>query len=180
MKIENNKMVAVNYVLTVEGEIADQSREDAPLQFIFGTGMLLPKFEEAIVGKEVGDKVEFTLAPADGYGEVNQEAVVELPKSIFEVDGVVAEDMLFVDNVIPMADASGNRMMGKVTAVGEESVTMDFNHPMAGATLNFAVEVVSVRDTTPEDFAQGGGCSCGDGGCSDSGCSDGCCGDCEC
>ena len=142
MKIENNKMVAVDYVLTVDGEVADQSREGAPLQFIFGTGMLLPKFEEAILGKEVGDKVEFTLSPADGYGEVNAEAVVELPKSLFEVDGVVADDMLFVDNVIPMADAAGNRMMGKVTAVGEESVTMDFNHPMAGATLNFAVEVV--------------------------------------
>ncbi len=172
MKIENNKMVSVNYVLTVEGEIADQSREDAPLQFVFGTGMLLPKFEEAILDKEVGDKVEFTLAPADGYGEANPEAIVELPKSIFEVDGVVAEDMLFEGNIIPMADASGNRMMGKVTVVGEESVTMDFNHPMAGATLNFAVEVVAVRDTTPEDFAQSEGCGCGSSSCD-------CDGDCE-
>ncbi len=178
MKIENNKMVSVDYVLTVEGEVADQSREGAPLQFIFGTGMLLPKFEEAILGKEVGDKVEFTLAPADGYGEANPEAVVELPKSIFEVDGVVAEDMLFEGNIIPMADAAGNRMNGRVTEVSEESVKMDFNHPMAGAVLNFSVSVVEVRDVTPEDLAaQGGGCSCGDCDCGDGDCGDGGCGD---
>ncbi len=169
-------MVAVNYTLTVNGEIADQSQPGAPLQFIFGSGMLLPKFEEAILDKEVGDKVSFTLEATDGYGEVNTEAIVELPKSLFEVDGVIAEDMLVVGNPIPMADAAGNRMVGVVTVVGDESVTMDFNHPMAGKTLNFDVEVVMVRDVVPEDLAAPeGGCSCG-GDCG-SGCDcdgDGC------
>ncbi len=173
MKVESNKMVAVNYTLTVNGEIADQSQPGAPLQFIFGSGMLLPKFEEAILDKEVGDSVSFTLEAADGYGEVNPEAVVELPKSLFQVDGVVAEEMLVVGNPIPMADAAGNRMVGVVTAVGEESVSMDFNHPMAGKTLNFEVEVVMVRDVEPEDLASAGGCGCG---CGDSGD----CGDCNC
>ncbi len=179
MKVENNKMVAVNYKLTVEGEVADQSQPGAPLQFVCGTGMLLPKFEEAIMGKEVGESVAFTLEPADGYGEANPEAIVELPKSLFEVDGVVAEDMLFEGNHIPMADAQGNRLNGLVVSVAEETVTMDFNHPMAGHTLNFEVEVAMVRDVTPEDMAPAGGCSCGGGGCSDEGgCGDGCCGDC--
>ncbi len=176
MKVENNKMVAVDYKLTVEGEVADQSQPGAPLQFICGTGMLLPKFEAAIMDKEVGESVSFTLEPADGYGEVNPEAIVELPKSLFEVDGVVADDMLFEGNIIPMADAQGNRMNGIVKAVSEEGVTMDFNHPMAGHTLNFEVTVAMVRDVTPEDIgqAQGGGCG---GGC---GCDDcGCEGDCE-
>ncbi len=177
MKVENKKMVSVAYTLTVEGEIADKSQPDAPLQFICGTGMLLPKFEEQIMGKEVGDKVSFTLAPADGYGEVAAEAIVALPKSIFMVDGQLAEDVLFEGNVVPMADAQGNRMMGRITEIAEETVTMDFNHPMAGATLNFEVEVVGVRDVTPEDMmgAQGGGCGCGSEGCNCSGdCSDGC------
>ncbi|MFI3269648.1 MAG: peptidylprolyl isomerase [Rikenellaceae bacterium] len=174
MKVENKKKVAVNYKLTVEGVVADESRPGEPLEFIFGAGMLLPKFEEAILGLEAGEKVAFTLAPADGYGEVNPEAIVELPKSIFEVEGEVPEDMLFEGNHIPMADAQGNRLMGIVKSVGEESVMMDFNHPMAGATLNFEVEVASVRDTTPEDFAPQGGCSCG---CGDSDCS--CDGDCS-
>lgn len=173
-------MVAVDYTLTVDGEVADKSQPGAPLQFVFGTGMLLPKFEENILGKEVGEKVAFTLDAQDGYGEVAQEAIVALPKSIFMIDGKIDEGMLFEGNVVPMADASGNRMMGRITAVGEEDVTMDFNHPMAGCTLNFEVEIVEVRDVTPEDMAPQGGCNCGcEGNCDDSeggcGCDGGSC-----
>mgnify|MGYP003412368913 FL=1 len=178
MKVENSKMVSVHYTLTVDGQIADQSPEGQPLQFICGTGMLLPKFEGAIMGKEAGDKVSFTLAPADGYGEIVPEAVVDLPKNIFMVDGKLAEEMLFVGNQIPMSDSQGNRMLGVVKEVAEETVKMDFNHPMAGKTLNFDVEVVEVRDVTPEDLAAQGGCNCGCHGDCESGCDSGC--DCGC
>ncbi|MEG1645179.1 MAG: peptidylprolyl isomerase [Alistipes sp.] len=177
MKVDKNKMVAVEYTLTVDGKIADQSKPGAPLEFICGTGMLLPKFEEAIMGKEPGEKVTFTLAPKDGYGELMAEAIVDLPKSIFMVDGKLAEDILFIGSQVPMSDAQGNRMLGIVKEVGEEIVKMDFNHPMAGKTLDFAVEVVSTRDVTPEDLAaQGGGCSCG---CDHEDCDGGCEGGCE-
>ena len=152
MKVEQNKMVGVDYKLTVDGQIADQSRPGQPLEFIFGTGMLLPKFEEAILGKEIGEAVSFTLEPKDGYGELIADAVVDLPKNIFMVDGKLAEDILFVGSQVPMSDNQGNRMMGIVKEVGDETVKMDFNHPMAGKTLNFDVEVVSVRDVTPEDL----------------------------
>ena len=170
MKAEQNKMVAVDYTLTVDGQIADRSQPGQPLEFIFGTGMLLPKFEAAIAGKEPGERVAFTLAPADGYGEFIPDAVVELPKNIFMIDGKLAEEMLVVGRQIPMSDRDGNRMMGTVKEVGDQTVKMDFNHPMAGKTLNFEVEVVSVRDVTPEDLQ--GHCSCGDcgGDCHDEGC----------
>ena len=158
MKVEQNKMVGVDYKLTVDGQIADQSRPGQPLEFIFGTGMLLPKFEEAIEAK-------------DGYGEVIADAIVDLPKDIFMVDGKLAEDILFEGSQVPMSDAQSNRMMGIVKEVGESTVKMDFNHPMAGKTLNFDVEVVSVRDVTPEDLQ--GGCSCGEcGGDCGKGCGD--------
>ena len=165
MKVEQNKMVGVDYKLTVDGQIADRSRPGEPLEFIFGTGMLLPKFEEAILGKEVGEKVSFTLDPKDGYGERIAEAEVDLPKEIFMVDGKLTEEILFVGSQVPMSDNQGNRMMGIVKEVGDQTVKMDFNHPMAGKTLHFDVEVVSVRDVTPEDLQ--GGCGCGDcgGGC---------------
>lgn len=161
MKVEQNKMVGVDYKLTVDGKIADQSQPGQPLEFIFGTGMLLPKFEEAISGKEPGEKVSFTLSPKDGYGELVDEAIVDLPKNIFMVEGKLAEDILFEGSQVPMQDAQGNRMIGTVKQVGEENVKMDFNHPMAGKTLNFDVEIVSVRDVTPEDLAAKGSCSCG-------------------
>ena len=98
------------------------------------------------------------------------DAIVDLPKNIFMVDGKLAEDILFVGSQVPMSDNQGNRMMGIVKEVGDETVKMDFNHPMAGKTLNFDVEVVSVRDVTPEDLQ--GGCSCGD-------CGDDCGGGCD-
>ena len=182
MKVEQNKFVAVDYKLTVDGQIADQSHPEHPLEFIFGTGMLLPKFEEAILGKEVGDEVAFTLQPKDGYGEVIAEAIVDLPKNIFMIDGKLAEEMLFVGNQVPMSDNQGNRMLGTIKEVAEETVKMDFNHPMAGKVLNFEVKVVGVRDVQPEDLAPKGGCGCGceHDSCGDEcgdgcGCNDGCC-----
>ena len=107
----------------------------------------------------------FTLAPADGYGEIVDDAIVDLPKTIFMVDGKLAEDILFVGSQIPMANAQGQRMLGVVKEIGDDTVKMDFNHPMAGKTLNFDVEVISVRDVTPEDLA--GKCGCGECSCGD-------------
>ena len=173
MRVEKNKMVAVDYVLTVDGAVADRSQPGHPLQFVFGTGMLLPKFEAAIEGQEPGFKTSFTLAPADGYGEVMDDAIVDLPKTVFMMEGKVADEILFPGSQIPMSDAAGNRLLGVVKEVGDQTVKMDFNHPMAGKTLNFEVEVVSVRDVTPEDLASQGGCGCGCDECHD-GCHDGC------
>ena len=184
MKVAMNKMVSVDYKLTVDGAIADQSQPGQPLEFIYGMGMLLPKFEEAILDKEPGESVAFTLEAKDGYGEVVAEAIVELPKTVFMMDGKIAEEILFVGSQIPMSTSEGQPMMGIVKEVKEESVVMDFNHPMAGKTLNFEVTVVDVRDTTPEDLSKfmGGDCSCGDcgGGCGDHECGEGCdCGGCN-
>ena len=177
MKISENTFVALDYKLEVDGAIADQSQPGQPLKFAYGMGMLLPKFEEAIAGLSAGDEFKFTLTPEHGYGEIIKEAVVELPKATFEVDGAIEPGLLEVGNMIPMADQQGNRLMGRVVAV-TEVVTMDFNHPMAGKTLNFSGKIVEVREITPDDlqgFAGGGGCSCGceDGG--DCSCDEGAC-----
>lgn len=173
MEIQENKFVSLVYTLTVDGAVVDKAENDRPLEFIFGTGMLLPKFEQQIAGKTVGDKVEFTLSPEDGYGVSNDEYIVELPKNLFEVEGVIDEKIVAVGNILPMMDNDGNRLNGRVDAIGETTVTMDFNHPMAGKTLNFAVEVVGVREVTEADTMASAGCSCGSGSCGE-GCEDGC------
>lgn len=184
MQITQDKFVGITYTLTVEGKVADQATAERPLEFIFGMGMLLPKFEEYLEGKTEGDSFKFTLSAAEGYGERIDGNVVDLPKNIFMVDGKVVEAALTVGNMLPMSDSNGNRLMGMVAKVGEDTITMDFNHPMAGKTLNFEGTVVAVRDSTEEDnkrfFGPSEGCGCGchhgDGGC-DGDCD---CGECGC
>lgn len=166
MKIENQKFVALSYTLTVDGEVADQATAEHPLTFVCGSGYLLPEFEKNIEGKTAGEKFEFTLTPDKGYGEINPQMVVELPQDAFRIDGQIEEGLLTVGSQIPMMTGEGAHLLGTVTEVGENTVTMDFNHPLAGKTLNFSGEIIEVRDAREEDFPQfgaNGGCDCGCG-----------------
>ena len=181
MKISDNKVVHLVYQLEVDGQIADKCDESRPLEFIFGAGYLLPKFEENIEGKTVGDKFDFRLTAAEGYGERDPRAVIDLPKTIFMQDGKVMEELLFEGNVIPMMSQQGGVMPGTVVKVGDQHVTMDFNHQMAGKDLHFTGEILLVRDATDEELKNGlhgerKGCGgCKGGNCGDGGCESGCC-----
>lgn len=173
MKAEKNKVVAVSYELEVEGQIADKAGSDRPLEYIQGTGMLLPLFEAAVEGKEPGEGFDFILSPADGYGEYNPNYKFDLPKTAFEVEGKIREDLLVIGNIIPMLNAQGQVIQGKVDSIGEDSVKMDFNHPMAGKTLHFTGKVESVREASEKELNEGlhgeylpqEGCGCGHDGC---------------
>jgi FKBP-type peptidyl-prolyl cis-trans isomerase SlyD len=177
MKIAANKVVSLSYELTVDGDIVETVKADKPMQFIFGTGYLLPKFESHIEGKGAGDAFEFKLAATDAYGEESPDAIVELPKHLFEVDGKIEDGLLTIGNVLPMADADGNRLDGSISEVRDDVVVMDFNHPLAGAELHFKGAVVAVREATEEEMANGlfgeRAASCGSSGCGGcSGCGD--------
>ena len=182
MKIAKDKVVAISYELIVEGKTADKAGAEKPLEYIHGTGMLLPKFEAELEGKEEGDGFAFTLTPAEGYGEINPKYVFDIPKSSFTVDGILREDLLRVGNIIPMLNSAGQVVQGTVAAIGDDTVKMDFNHPMAGKTLNFSGKVESVRDATDKELTEGlhgeylpnDGCNC-DGGCENGGCENGGC-----
>lgn len=177
MKIETNRYVTLTYDLHVgeddERELMESATKEVPLEFIFGTNSMLQSFENQIEGKSAGDTFTFTLTPEEGYGEFEEEKIIELPKSVFEVEGEVDEDILFEGNTIPMMDTDGNKLIGSIVEVKDDVVSMDFNHPLAGETMHFTGDVVDVREATPEEIAalfapEGGGCS----GCSDSGCGD--------
>ena len=150
MKITANKYVAVTYDLNVgegeERELMEKATVEAPLKFIYGTGMMLPAFEKALNGLEVGGTFNFSIEPAEAYGEYNEEHVLDLPKNIFEVDGKFDAEMIKEGNTVPMMDSNGNRMNGSVLEVKDDIVVMDFNHPLAGETLHFSGEVIDVTN----------------------------------
>ena len=178
MKIEQNKVVEFCYELEVEGKVVDQTTKERPLDYIHGTGSLLPKLEAAIEGMEPGDRFDVTLSPADGYGEVDPSRILDLPKSAFEVNGEVREDLLVPGNTIPMLNSMGGVIPGVVLEVSEDSVKMDLNHQMAGKTLHFTGEVLTVREATEkeltEDLHGEFVHSCGCGGCHGGDCGSGC------
>ncbi len=158
MKIEKNKVVSVTYDLRTDGfdgQIIESATEENPLRFIFESGMMLPAFEAQLAGKEKGETFQFQLSPEEAYGEVNQDNIIDLPKKAFELDGKIEEGLLTVGNIIPMQDENGNQFEGIVAKVEGETVTMDFNHPMAGQTLYFIGKIIEVRDATPEELDHG-------------------------
>lgn len=191
MKIAQNMVVEFSYELEVDGNVVDHTTKEKPLDYIHGTNSLLPKLEAHIEGMEPGDKFEITLSPADGYGEVDPNRIIDLPKAAFEVNGEVREDLLVPGNTIPMMNSMGGVIPGVVVEVSADSVKMDLNHQMAGKTLHFTGEIVSVREATEKELTEGlhgefvhscgcGGCHGHDGDCGcDGGCGEGE-GDCGC
>ena len=184
MKIGQNKVVEFCYELEVDGQVVDHTTKERPLDYIHGTGSLLPKLEAHIEDMEPGSKFDVTLSPADGYGEVDPSRIIDLPKAAFEVNGEIREDLLVPGNTIPMMNSMGGVIPGVVLEVSEDSVKMDLNHQMAGKTLHFTGEILTVREATEKELTEGlhgeyvhtcGGChghggECG--GCGDHG--DGC------
>ena len=140
MTIETNKVISLKYELRVNdenGEIVEKVENDRPLQFIYGTGNMLEKFESNISGLGEGETFKFKLKADEAYGNVNAEMVVDVPKDIFKVDGKLDDSLLVIDKVIPMRDQQGNHLNGKVLEIKDEQVTLDFNHPLAGENLFF-------------------------------------------
>lgn len=184
LEIGKYKMVTLTYNLHVDnadGEMVEQATTEKPLEFLYGAGMMLPKFESELDGLKEAADFNITLAKTDAYGELNNDAVVELPKSVFLVDGNFDAELIKLGNTVPMMSSNGQRMNGLVLEITDEIVKMDFNHPLAGEDLFFSGKVVGVREASDEEVAQimsgGGGCGCGSGGgdCSTGDCGDGSC-----
>ena len=177
LEIGKYSMVTLTYDLRLDdehGEVVEKATEDQPLQFLYGAGAMLPKFESQLAGLREGEPFNIRLSKNEAYGEVNEEAVVELPRQVFLVNGEFDAELIQVGNTVPMMSSNGQRLNGLVVEVNNETVKMDFNHPLAGEDLFFAGKVIEVREASDEEVAQilsgGGGCGCGSGGC---GCGEG-------
>jgi len=181
-EIGKYSMVTLTYDLRVDdekGEMVEQATEAQPLEFLYGAGVMLPKFESQLAGLRQGEPFTIKLSKNEAYGDVNNEAIVELPKHVFLVEGKFDDELIKIGNTVPMMSSNGQRLNGLVLEVSDEIIKMDFNHPLAGEDLFFAGKVLGVRKASDEEVAQilsGGGCGCGSGGCDTSSCDDGSCG----
>jgi|AutmiccommuBRH23_1029490.scaffolds.fasta_scaffold00483_11 FKBP-type peptidyl-prolyl cis-trans isomerase SlyD len=166
--IEDNLVVTMDYELSIEGEVVDSSDENEPIIFLQGTGQIIPGLEKSIYGLKVGDKKLITVQPKDGYGEIDPESIVEVPKDEFpddfplelgveitvhtdnEEEEVEEEDVELDDD-----DDDDEEMEATIVAINEKTVTLDFNHPLAGKVLTFSVNILDVREATPEELEHG-------------------------
>lgn len=151
MQIAPNTVASIDYTLTDDdGRILDTSQGREPLTYLHGAGQLIPGLESALEGQSAGDSLAVTVAPADAYGERDERLIQEVSRSAFESVAEVEAGMQF-----QVKDRSGQGRMITVTAVEQDKVTVDANHPLAGKPLNFEVEVVEVRPATDAEIEQG-------------------------
>jgi FKBP-type peptidyl-prolyl cis-trans isomerase SlyD len=160
MPIAKNNVVFISYQLAFPDEdgqpdVVEIVDEKEPMVFIHGLSGLPEAFEENLLGLNEGDTFDFSISAEDAYGNVDPNAIIELPKSIFQAEGQNADEILQIGNFIPMTDDQGNRMQGLVVSIEGETVTMDFNHPLAEKTLMFQGKILKIREATPEEIAHG-------------------------
>nr|BAL53172.1 FKBP-type peptidyl-prolyl cis-trans isomerase SlyD [uncultured Gammaproteobacteria bacterium] len=150
MQVSENKVVSIHYTLTNDaGEVIDTSVGRAPLSYLHGAGNLIPGLEKALEGKACGDHIDVSLAPEEAYGQRDEALIQVVPKSTFEGIEEIEPGMQF------QAQTPAGRQILTVVEVYDDEVVIDGNHPLAGETLHFSVEITEVREATEEELAHG-------------------------
>ena len=150
MQIADKTVVSIHYTLTnALGETIDSSVGQDPLVYLQGAQNIIPGLENALTGKAVGDALQVTVEPAEGYGEIRDELIQEVDRSAFQGVDDIDVCMQF------MAQTPWGEQPVTVVKVEGDQITLDGNHQLAGETLNFDVEVVEVREATTEEVEHG-------------------------
>ena len=162
MNINKNSVVSLGYTLktrtglSLEEKQVEKTDATHPFVFIFGAGMLLPDFENAIRGKKMGDTFDFFISAEKGYGIKNEKYIMNIPIDSFKnPDGTLDLNEVKIGNMLTMNDDKGNQLQGTIVEVTAVHVRMDFNHPLAGHELHFTGEVLNVRSATAEELSHG-------------------------
>jgi FKBP-type peptidyl-prolyl cis-trans isomerase SlyD len=146
--VQSNNVVGFSYVLKdSEGVIIDQS--ETPLEYLHGSKNIIQGLEKALEGLQIGDKKEVVVSPEEGYGEVQEQLVHAFPRSDFPPDLGLEVGLEL------QADTPEGPMIFLVKEIREEDVLMDANHPLAGETLHFSVEIKTIREATEEEKDHG-------------------------
>jgi len=150
LTIQKDCAVGISYVLTnTEGEELDRADKSSPLHYLHGVGQIIPGLEKALEDLKLGDKKTVTIAPKEGYGEINPSLRMTFSKDNFPKETEVKPGMKF------FAESEGQRIMLTVMVVRDTEVDVDGNHPLSGQTLKFEVEVTHLREATKEELAHG-------------------------
>ena len=150
--VADDLVVRLDYTLTLsDGEIYDSSEDSGPLEYLQGHGQLIPGLEQALYDMAVDDEKDVVVTPDVGYGEYDPDALQELPLDMFPPN-MELEEGTSIDLYDEDADEEIEAMINKV---GDDTVTVDFNHPLAGETLNFHIRIVGIRPATPEELDHG-------------------------
>jgi FKBP-type peptidyl-prolyl cis-trans isomerase SlyD len=170
-KVANDLVVSMDYELTVDGEMIDATDPGEPLEFIQGYENIIPGLEKAIDGMSVGETKEVLVKAAEAYGEYDPDGFMEVPKAEFP-----EEIPLEIGLEISVTNDEGEELSAFIEEISLETITLNFNHPLAGKDLQFKVEILGLREATKEELEHGhlhyhdcdceGDCDCDEeGGC---------------
>lgn len=148
MVAKEGSRITVKYKLFIDdpsGDLIEETTSEEPYTFVLGSGEQFEAFDKKMNGLNKGDVFSFSVACEEAFGEVDEEAIVDVPKNAFEHEGKVDDSIFELYKVLPMKDDEGNEFSGVIIALNEESITMDFNHPLAGENIWFDGEVMEVE-----------------------------------
>lgn len=158
MEEKENRIIKVNYQLfDITGgtdELVEATQPDQPFTFLSGVGYALDSFEQHVAQLPAGSMFDFTLQPDEAYGQPAKERVLTLERTIFSIDGKFDSEHIFTGALVPLQNQDGNRFLGRVLEVGDDKVTIDLNHPLAGKTLHFKGTVAENRTATEQEMVQ--------------------------
>lgn len=158
--ITDNVVVTLDYELSVDGQIVDSSDGGDPIIFLQGAGQVIAGLEKSIYGMATGESKLIIITPEDGYGEIDSEEIVEVPRDEFPEDFPLEPGVEITVNSENEDGDEGEEgeeelLEATIVSVSEDSVTLDFNHPLAGKTLTFNVNVLDIREATEEELEHG-------------------------
>lgn len=159
MNLTRNKVASVAYTLTVNDQVIDQADKASPMNFIHGVGGMIPGFEKALEGKTTGESLSIVVDPNEAYGVRNEDLTQDVSREMFTG---IPDDQLVAGAQFQAQTDAGVEVI-TIAAVEGDEVKIDANHPLAGETLHFDVEILDIRDATEEELAHGhvhaaGGC----------------------
>jgi FKBP-type peptidyl-prolyl cis-trans isomerase SlyD len=148
--VQDGQVVGMEYTLHVDGEILDSSKDHGPMEYLHGSGNIIPGLERELTGMGIGESKKVIVAPVDGYGEFDSNALVHVMRS------QIPENIpMVLGTEIQVTDQQGHEMTARIDGVEDDSVRLDFNHPLAGKELKFDVKIVSLREPTEEELDHG-------------------------